>query len=174
MKKEVKLFFDIFSYLIQIFLSIWIRLSLSHIYYKMTTSEPTQSKSTKTLSSFFSGGIAGVVAKTAIAPIERVKFLFIVKTFLWRQTSHRQFTYRHFTADFLHIINRHGLRNLWRGNLMNVARVFPHAAVVGISTFRIFQSSITYVQDFTETMEVLLNKFDFTFVELQQDLHHLL
>lgn len=33
----------------------------------------------KSVSSFFSGGVAGVVAKTIIAPIERVKFLFIVK-----------------------------------------------------------------------------------------------
>lgn len=33
----------------------------------------------KSVSSFVSGGMAGVVAKTIIAPIERVKFLFIVK-----------------------------------------------------------------------------------------------
>lgn len=33
----------------------------------------------KTVKSFISGGIAGVVSKTIIAPIERVKYLFIVR-----------------------------------------------------------------------------------------------
>lgn len=33
----------------------------------------------KTVKSFVSGGIAGVVSKTIIAPIERVKYLFIVQ-----------------------------------------------------------------------------------------------
>lgn len=87
-------------------------------------------RGSKSLSSFFSGGIAGVVAKTIIAPIERVKFLFIVKLVLCRQTSNRKFTYRMFLSDSLHIINKHGILNLWRGNIMNIARVFPHAAVV--------------------------------------------
>ena len=35
-------------------------------------------KQLNSVSSFISGGVAGVVAKTIIAPIERVKFLFIV------------------------------------------------------------------------------------------------
>lgn len=36
----------------------------------------------KTAKSFISGGIAGVVSKTIIAPIERVKYLFIVQTLI--------------------------------------------------------------------------------------------
>ena len=44
--------------------------------------EPEKSKKNgrSLSSSFISGGVAGVVAKTIIAPIERVKFIFIVKT----------------------------------------------------------------------------------------------
>ena len=32
----------------------------------------------RTLKSFISGGVAGVISKSLIAPIERVKYLFIV------------------------------------------------------------------------------------------------
>jgi hypothetical protein len=33
----------------------------------------------KSVKSFVSGGVAGVIAKSMIAPIERIKYLFIVK-----------------------------------------------------------------------------------------------
>jgi hypothetical protein len=35
-------------------------------------------RSLKTFKSFISGGVAGVISKSIIAPIERVKYLFIV------------------------------------------------------------------------------------------------
>ncbi len=84
----------------------------------------------KTIKSFISGGVAGVVSKTIIAPIERVKYLFIVRKLISRKTSNRVFTYQLFISDFKHIVKTHGVLNLWRGNLLNVARIFPHAAIV--------------------------------------------
>lgn len=102
----------------------------------MTTNKEPQPTHTKSISSFVSGGIAGVVAKTIIAPIERIKFLFIVQFYLSRKTSHRKFTYQLFFSDASTIVSKHGLRNLWRGNIMNVARVFPHAAIVKLNIFR--------------------------------------
>ena len=84
----------------------------------------------KSIHSFLSGGLAGVVSKSMIAPIERVKFLFIVTRLISRKTSNRKFTYKLFRADAATIVKTHGFFNLWRGNLMNVARVFPTAAIV--------------------------------------------
>jgi len=93
----------------------------------------------KSLNSFLSGGIAGVISKTVIAPIERIKYLFIVNSPISRKTSNRKFTYRLFVTDFLHVVQKHGVFNLWRGNLLNVARIFPHAAIVKLELYRISQ-----------------------------------
>ena len=92
--------------------------------------DETEKSLSKTIKSFISGGIAGVVSKTIIAPIERVKYLFIVSNLISRKTSNRVFTYQLFFSDFRHIVKTHGVLNLWRGNLLNVARIFPHAAIV--------------------------------------------
>lgn len=43
----------------------------------------------KILKSFVSGGIAGMCSKTLVAPIERVKYLFIVLSFLARRPTGR-------------------------------------------------------------------------------------
>lgn len=109
-------------------------------------------KHLNSMSSFISGGVAGVVAKTIIAPIERVKFLFIVDILLSRKTSNRKFTYGLFLSDSRLIVKQHGIFNLWRGNLMNVARVFPNAALVHTSTCRTSPSLITYEPHFTVKM----------------------
>ena len=106
----------------------------------------------KTISSFLSGGLAGVVAKSMIAPIERVKFLFIVSHLIPRKTSNRKFTYELFRADLKTIVKTHGVFNLWRGNIMNVARVFPTAAIVHRSECRILRSLTSSEQDITKKM----------------------
>lgn len=111
------------------------------------------------------------MAKTIIAPIERVKFLFVVKPMLCRQTSNRKFTYRMFLSDSLHIVNKHGVLNLWRGNMMNIARVFPHAAVVKLSTLRTSRSSITSEIDSTPETDLLCNKSSSTSAEPLQVWH---
>ena len=85
--------------------------------------------SKQVMKSFISGGIAGVVSKTLAAPIERVKYIYLVILYL-SQTRDTPFTYRAFFKDFADIVRNHGVLNLWRGNIMNVAKVFPYAAVV--------------------------------------------
>lgn len=56
------------------------------------------------LKSFLSGGIAGVVAKTSVAPIERVKLIF--------QTSNNKFTYRKGYHCFKNILEKEGILSL--------------------------------------------------------------
>lgn len=108
----------------------------------MNNNQESSHHHSKSLSSFLSGGIAGVISKTVIAPIERIKYLFIVNSPISRKTSNRKFTYRLFVTDFLHVVNKHGVFNLWRGNLLNVARIFPHAAIVKLEVCRISPCSI--------------------------------
>lgn len=90
--------------------------------------EPKKSKY-KYLKSFIAGGLAGVISKSIIAPIERVKYMYIVILLLY-QTRSKIFTYSRFFRDFNYIVKTHGAINLWRGNSMNIIKIFPHAAIV--------------------------------------------
>jgi hypothetical protein len=73
------------------------------------------------LKSFVSGGIAGVLAKSTVAPIERVKLIF--------QTSSEQFTYPKGFSVFKDIVKKEGVLSLWRGNGVVAIRVFPYSAI---------------------------------------------
>jgi Ca2+-binding EF-hand superfamily protein len=67
------------------------------------------------------GAIAGTLAKTAIAPCDRVKIIF--------QVSKRPFSLRaaaRFGAD---IVQKEGILKLWKGHGAMVARVLPYAAI---------------------------------------------
>lgn len=73
------------------------------------------------LKSFVSGGIAGVVAKSTVAPIERVKLIF--------QTSTDKFSYKKGVKVFFGILKNEGALKLWRGNSVVAVRVFPYSAI---------------------------------------------
>lgn len=103
------------------------------------------------MKSFLSGGIAAIVSKSIIAPIERVKYMYIV-TYVLFQTRSKVFTYKLFFTDFMYIIEKHGILNLWRGNTMNILKVFPHAAIVIIKLFRTLPYSTTSEPTSTKTM----------------------
>ncbi|KAL1523542.1 hypothetical protein AB1Y20_018479 [Prymnesium parvum] len=72
---------------------------------------------------FVAGGIAGMVSRTAIAPIERVKILFQIS--------------RDRGAGFLHIaptiLRDEGLLAFWKGNSAAVARVMPYMSLTFLS-----------------------------------------
>ena len=74
------------------------------------------------IKSFISGGLAGICGKTIVAPLDRVKYIFI--------TSSRAFTYREAWIETKDIVNKTGFFRLWRGNLFNIIRAFPYAAIV--------------------------------------------
>lgn len=73
---------------------------------------------------FFSGGCAGVIAKTIIAPIDRVKFLFM--------GTIRHFTFQSFLNEISRINSQEGLRSYWKGNLTQIIRVFPYSGIVKV------------------------------------------
>jgi solute carrier family 25 protein 42 len=68
------------------------------------------------------GGISGGIAKTAIAPLDRIKILFQVN-------PNKVFTFSSAYADASAISKNEGFRALWRGNGAMMVRVVPYAAI---------------------------------------------
>ena len=66
----------------------------------------------------FSGGLAGGIAKTAVAPLERVKLLM--------QTGESQGV----TVTLRKVVHHEGFGALWRGNTVNVMRMVPSKCVL--------------------------------------------
>jgi len=71
--------------------------------------------------SLIAGSLAGAIAKTAIAPLDRAKINF--------QVGHAPFTYRGLYEFLRSNVKTLGLRSLWRGNSANMVRVIPSAAI---------------------------------------------
>ncbi|XP_042396953.1 mitochondrial carrier protein CoAc2-like [Zingiber officinale] len=67
------------------------------------------------------GGVAGGVAKSAVAPLERVKILF--------QTRRAEFQSIGLLGSFRKIVQTEGLLGFYRGNGASVARIVPYAAL---------------------------------------------
>ena len=78
--------------------------------------------SSSALESLAAGGVAGAVAKTVIAPADRVKIIFQVD-------PNRKFSVRDAFEVARDIARREGVSGLWRGNGVMMARVIPYAGV---------------------------------------------
>jgi solute carrier family 25, member 42 len=68
------------------------------------------------------GGIAGIIAKTCSAPMDRIKIIF-------QTDSQRHFTLRKAAIEGRRVVVEEGVHNLWRGNSATVVRVFPYAGI---------------------------------------------
>lgn len=79
------------------------------------------------LKDFMAGGISAAVAKTAVAPIERVKLLLQVQH-VSKQIPKEQ-RYKGMIDCFMRIPKEQGFLSFWRGNLANVIRYFPTQAL---------------------------------------------
>ncbi|CAM9180155.1 unnamed protein product [Chrysoparadoxa australica] len=81
-----------------------------------------------TLKRVAAGGLAGMVAKSVVAPLDRIKILFQVTT--------EPFSLRRARQLGLDILKLEGTRGLWRGNSATMLRVFPYAG----SQFLVFDT----------------------------------
>jgi hypothetical protein len=72
--------------------------------------------------SLVAGGVAGAIAKTTIAPMDRVKILF--------QVSQQKFSLRLAGQMVVSIARKDGVLALWRGNSATVARYFVHSSLL--------------------------------------------
>ncbi|XP_050458592.1 ADP,ATP carrier protein-like [Cataglyphis hispanica] len=76
---------------------------------------------------FLAGGLSAAIAKTAVAPLERVKLLLQVQ-----HTSKQikpEARYKGMLDAFVRIPKETGFLSYWRGNLANVIRYFPTQAL---------------------------------------------
>eukprot|EP01038_Epipyxis_sp_PR26KG_P003950 gene3950-5665_t len=71
--------------------------------------------------SIICGAIAGITAKTVIAPAERIKMNF--------QISTETFTYKKAFEKVILLVRNHGILSLWKGHSTTVLRVAPYAAL---------------------------------------------
>ncbi|GLE01089.1 hypothetical protein PINS_up009902 [Pythium insidiosum] len=88
----------------------------------MTTTTSSQDSMMTVSKSFVAGGAAGIMAKSLLAPVDRVKILFQVN-------DKRTFSFRNAFRLARDIYVQDGFRALFRGNLLNILRVVPYAGV---------------------------------------------
>ena len=74
---------------------------------------------------FCAGGVAGAVAKTATAPIERVKLLIQTQDANPKIISGEVPRYTGIVNCFTRVSSEQGFSAFWRGNTVNVIRYFP-------------------------------------------------
>lgn len=79
------------------------------------------------LKDFLAGGVSAIIAKTAVAPIERVKILLQVQAASEEIAPEK--AYKGIIDCFLRIYKEQGILSYWRGNLANVIRYFPTQAL---------------------------------------------
>jgi hypothetical protein len=84
------------------------------------------------LRNLVAGGLAGMLAKSVVAPIDRIKILF--------QVTNQPFHLSHVPRVGLNIIQHEGAPALWRGNSAMMIRVFPYSGI----QFMVFDKCKTY------------------------------
>jgi solute carrier family 25 (adenine nucleotide translocator) protein 4/5/6/31 len=77
---------------------------------------------------FAAGGISGAVAKTATAPIERVKLIIQTQDANPLIKSGQVKRYTGIMDCFTRVASEQGIKAFWRGNFTNVIRYFPTQA----------------------------------------------
>lgn len=83
--------------------------------------------------SLLAGGIAGMAAKSFVAPADRIKILY--------QVSSAEFHLRHIPHVASSIVKNEGVAALWKGNTATLIRVFPYSGI----QFMVFDRCKQYI-----------------------------
>mmetsp|Transcript_3460 Transcript_3460/g.5010 ORF Transcript_3460/g.5010 Transcript_3460/m.5010 type:complete len:362 (-) Transcript_3460:136-1221(-) len=79
------------------------------------------------------GGLAGMVAKTIVAPVDRIKILY--------QVTSTPFYLRDVPGVVSSIVREEGFQALWKGNMATMIRIFPYAGI----QFMVFNKLKSYL-----------------------------
>lgn len=77
---------------------------------------------------FIAGGCAGAIARTATAPLDRIKLLFQVQAVALPGTHTSQPAYTGVLQAARKILHEEGALAFWKGNGTNILRIFPYSA----------------------------------------------
>jgi Mitochondrial carrier protein len=75
----------------------------------------------KEIRNIIAGGAAGMLAKSVVAPLDRIKILY--------QVTSAEFKIRNIPTVVRNIVANEGYAALWKGNIATLLRVFPYAGV---------------------------------------------
>jgi Mitochondrial carrier protein len=75
----------------------------------------------KEVRNIVAGGIAGMMAKSVVAPLDRIKILY--------QVTNVEFRLHHIPKVAHNIVTNEGFSALWKGNLATMLRVFPYSGI---------------------------------------------
>lgn len=113
----------------------------------------TELFSKEKLRKFVSGGIAGGIAKSTIAPLDRVKVLF--------QATIRKFNFHSAIGEFTRIRQEEGIRAFWKGNGAQVLRIVPYTAIViftqQFTMYDYYKNSLIHMHPKSRTQVLLYN-----------------
>ena len=87
----------------------------------------------KEIRNIIAGGFAGMIAKSVVAPFDRIKILY--------QISSHKFQILKLPGIAKRIIQEEGLSALWKGNTATLIRVFPYSGI----QFMVFDRCKTYI-----------------------------
>jgi len=85
------------------------------------------------LRNIIAGGLAGMIAKSVVAPFDRIKILY--------QVSSAKFQITKLPGIAKRIVQEEGFSALWKGNTATLIRVFPYSGI----QFMIFGRCKTYI-----------------------------
>jgi len=94
-----------------------------------------QRKKPHVFSNLFSGAVAGAVAKSTIAPLDRAKIVFQVST-------NKAFSFKKCGRFLRDTVRKDGYRALWKGNAATMVRIVPYAGI-SFTTNEHFKSYLT-------------------------------
>ena len=87
----------------------------------------------KEVRNLVAGGLAGMLAKSIVAPFDRIKILYQVSSAHFHLWKVPQIAYR--------IVKEEGLSALWKGNTATLVRVFPYSGI----QFMVFDRCKTFM-----------------------------
>ena len=109
-------------------IDILFAVNLSNMPESQPRSDGSDNRMSEAIKQLFCGGIAGATAKTVTAPFSRLTILFQVHSMVTTR-SHRPKYAMSLKGGFQKVIERGGIKSLWKGNLTSVLHRFPYSAI---------------------------------------------